>query len=139
MQTVSKNPGQVFTDAPFVEKMCALCEPDLSDSTKTVLEPSCGTGNFLVEILDRRFKRAHADENKALLILANLYGIDINLDNILIARARLLDKFLEHFQILSHQTHIVKQVILILQANIIQGDFLDSSSISNFSKLAFSS
>lgn len=34
--------------------MCDLCEPTISQVDKKVFEPTCGNGNFLVEILNRK-------------------------------------------------------------------------------------
>ena len=57
--------------------MCDLCEPTISEIDKKVLEPSCGNGNFLVEILERKLKKAGKDEYKVLIALSNIYGVDI--------------------------------------------------------------
>ncbi len=46
-----KERGEVFTEPREVKAMCDLCEPDISRIDKKVLEPGCGTGNFLTEIL----------------------------------------------------------------------------------------
>jgi len=54
---------------------------------KTWLEPSCGTGNFLVQILERKLEAGHPP----LQALSTIYGVDIMEDNIQIARARLLE------------------------------------------------
>ena len=45
--------GEVFTPAWLVKQMCDLLPPEMWEKEKTFLEPCCGTGNFLVEILSR--------------------------------------------------------------------------------------
>lgn len=52
---------------------------------KTFLDPSCGTGNFLIEIAKRKKNRGH--EN----FLATIYGVDIMEDNVLECRERLIE------------------------------------------------
>ena len=43
--------AEVFTAEREVKAMCDFCEPTISEIDKKVLEPTCGNGNFLVEIL----------------------------------------------------------------------------------------
>lgn len=69
------------------------------------LEPACGSGNFLVEILQR--KLAHITwertgavgryEHRTLRALASTYGVDICADNVAEARERMLDVVREHY------------------------------------------
>ena len=59
--------------------MCNLCEPLLSDKTRKMFEPGCGTGNFLAETLSRRLETI-SNPHDALVALSNLYGADINAD-----------------------------------------------------------
>ena len=59
-------------------------------SSRVFLEPACGTGNFLVEILNRklavvaeRYARSQFEyERYAVLAISSIYGIDILLDNV---------------------------------------------------------
>ena len=46
--------GEVFTPEFIVKQMCDLCEPTISQVDRKVFEPTCGNGNFLVEILNRK-------------------------------------------------------------------------------------
>lgn len=66
--------GEIFTPPHLVNEMLnKLIESGgpLLDKNKTVLEPTCGNGNFLVEILNRRMIAgiSHLDSIKT------LYGI----------------------------------------------------------------
>lgn len=66
--------GEVFTPVNIVKDMCDLVDNAIAKEdnitpkailAKTWLEPSCGTGNFLVEILERKVKLALSiSENK---------------------------------------------------------------------------
>ena len=65
------------------------------------LEPACGTGNFLTEILERklaivesRHSRSQLDyERNTMIAIPSLYGIDILEDNVTECRERLFDVF----------------------------------------------
>lgn len=46
--------GEVFTSEREVSAMLDLVQEELKQLKSTVLEPACGTGNFLVEILKRK-------------------------------------------------------------------------------------
>ncbi|MDO4781319.1 MAG: N-6 DNA methylase [Candidatus Saccharibacteria bacterium] len=86
--------GEVFTPEFIVKQMCDLCEPDLSRIDGKVFEPTCGNGNFLVEILRRKltnitFKNQKQFEFEIILALSNVYAVDIQPDNVAEARKRL--------------------------------------------------
>lgn len=92
--------GEVFTAPREVNAMCDLVEPTISAADSTVLEPACGTGNFLVPILERKLERIlslpDAKDPAAFLfkicrVTASLYGIDILPDNVETTRARLVE------------------------------------------------
>jgi len=95
-----KNHGEVLTPPNIVSDMLDLvskefsCETGLDTGTlpldKTFLEPSCGTGNFLVQILNRKLKLART-EKEIFTAVSTIYGIDIQDDNVLESRLRLLE------------------------------------------------
>jgi hypothetical protein len=70
---------------------------DPGNTDRTFLEPACGHGNFLVEILRRklafvtpqRYGRGERFEHRALRCLASVYGIDICDDNVRESRERM--------------------------------------------------
>ena len=70
-------------------------DPDRHD--RTFLEPACGHGNFLVEILRRklrtvtptRYGAGDEYEHRVLRCLASIYGIDIDQENVLDSRHRM--------------------------------------------------
>ena len=111
--------GEVFTPSWLVSDMCDLAEPDISDPAKTVLEPACGNGNFLVEVLRRKLKNCKNDE-QMIMAVGNLFGVDILPDNIHECHGRLLN-FLP--------LHLWGEAKTIFERNIIQGDFLKPETI----------
>jgi type I restriction-modification system DNA methylase subunit len=87
--------GEVFTAEREVLAMLDLVQEETTRIDSRFLEPACGDGNFLVEILRRKLtvvKRLHGTdfEHYALLAVSTLYGIDILQDNVHRCRERLL-------------------------------------------------
>lgn len=76
--------GEVFTPQWIVEKMCDALEEEsdaFDDIDKTFLEPSCGDGVFILEILKRKFKlcKQKSDYTRA---IESVYGFEIQEDNV---------------------------------------------------------
>lgn len=120
-----RDTGEVFTQPREVKAMCDLCEPTISEIDKKVLEPTCGTGNFLVEILERKLAKAGKSRYKALIALSNIYGIDIARDNLEEARVRMKRIILDHFEGEETPAPFLMAVDAILKANICYGDMLN--------------
>lgn len=132
--------GEVFTAQKEVKKMVDLAEPNVSQVRTLILEPSCGTCNFLSEILKRKLKTAIQEESgpettkiafhrHTLLALSSIYGIDIDKTNILESREILHDTFKEtitkHLKIRNLPKSVDKATRTILEANLILTDFLE--------------
>ncbi len=87
--------GEVFTPTPTVQEMLA-CIPKkyFEDPTKTFLDPTCGDGQFLSEVLIRKVENGIDFETA----LSSIYGTDLMEDNVKLCRERLLcgQKHLEH-------------------------------------------
>ena len=89
--------GEVFTNEREVKAMCDLVNDETQRIDSRFLEPACGDGNFLAEILGRKlavvkkkYKRSVMDfEKNSLLAVSSLYGVDIMMDNVLQCRERL--------------------------------------------------
>lgn len=92
-----KKHGEVFTPIWVVNEMLDCLEkesPDVfTDVTKTFLEPTCGTGNFVVEIYRRKLNRVKNDRNKAEIALRSVWCIELLEDNIIECRQRVKDIF----------------------------------------------
>ena len=141
-----KEYGEVFTPEHIVKQMCDLCEPNISDITKKIFEPTCGNGNFLVEILKRKLNsitfKTSTKNNKIyvssdtefniLIALSNIYAVDIQQDNIKEARSRLetvIFNYINSFKTkkdlsISNSSTFLQAMTEILKANIIRGDTL---------------
>lgn len=75
---------EVFTSEWLVKDMCDMLEHESADAfepTKTFLEPTCGDGNFVVEILRRKFAYCVMRQDFT-VALKSVYGMDIQADNI---------------------------------------------------------
>ena len=82
-----KQLGEVFTPPELVNEMLDRLPPELwTDQTKTYIDPACGNGNFLVEVVRRKIEAG----STPLQALETTYGIDIMEDNVLECRQRLL-------------------------------------------------
>ncbi len=89
--------GEVFTNPREVKAMCDLILKEIwQNIDSTFLEPACGTGNFLAEILERKLKLCQ-NVKDGLKALNSLYGVDIQQDNVEECRERLLGIFKAHF------------------------------------------
>ena len=94
-----KENGEVFTNDREVKAMCDLVKIETERIDSRFLEPACGDGNFLAEILTRKleivkkkYKKSPIDyEKNAILALSSMYGVDILLDNVIACRNRLFD------------------------------------------------
>ena len=109
---------------------------DPGNTDCTFLEPACGHGNFLVEILrrkleyvtPRRYGRGERFEHRVLRCLTSVYGIDINHDNVRDSRARsraAIDAHVErHLGQDGAAAGFGEAVETVLEANIICADTL---------------
>jgi type I restriction-modification system DNA methylase subunit len=86
-QSRVKSTGEVFTPNEAVQKMLNRVPDEFfNDPKKTAIDPACGDGEWLAEILWRKLNNGH-DFDTA---LSSIYGVDIMEDNILECRRRLL-------------------------------------------------
>ena len=93
--------GEVFTAEREVKAMCDLVATQCDNIDSTFLEPACGDGNFLAEILDRKLNRVKKDARNdvaqwewlSVRAVASLYGVDIMQDNAEECRQRLFEQW----------------------------------------------
>lgn len=89
--------GEVYTNGREVKAMCDLVKDETERIDSRFLEPACGNGNFLAEILTRKlgvckrkYKRSPLDYEKySVLAASSIYGVDILQDNVLDCRRRM--------------------------------------------------
>lgn len=112
--------AEVFTPDWLVRKMVDLLPDEAFGAGKTVLEPACGDGAFLADILTRKLAKVAPGSEEAFLALASLYGVEIQADNVAACRRRLLDIFRPWaLDVADEHT-----AAWILGWNIVHGDFL---------------
>ena len=82
-----KATGEIFTPTPLVQQMLDQLPQDLFlDAEKTFIDPSCGDGQFLGEVLIRKLENGIDFETA----LSTIYGVDLMADNVDLCRERLL-------------------------------------------------
>lgn len=117
--------NNIQTPPAVVKKMCNMTNGHISNIHNRILEPGCGSGNFLVEIFYRRLIDIGDDPEKTLISLSTIYGIDISEENVTIARSRLRNMLENHFsQAQTLDYHFWPSVDLFLRSNIICADLL---------------
>lgn len=133
--------GEVFTPLHLVNDMLDLVAHECDRIDSRFLEPACGDGNFLAEVLRRRLavvtKKRHRAinlwEQDALLGLACLYGIELLPDNVEACRMRLLgifrDAYIEQFGKDCREAP-VQAASIVVRSNIVQGDALAMTTVS---------
>lgn len=117
-----KDFAEVFTPKHIVKDMCDLVPEEMWTNVETTfLEPACGTGNFLAEILERKFKLCEGWED-GLRALKSVYGVDIQQDNVEEAKGRLFEMYIKQFP----KSPAISGLIAaqILERNIVCGNFI---------------
>jgi len=134
--------GEVFTSAEIVNAMLDLVKHETQRIDSRFLEPACGTGNFLEEILRRklevvvkRYRRSQLEFERNLVhAVSSLYGIDILRDNVEACRKRLFEVADECYSSLfkrKAKAACRRAVQYILGKNIIWGDALELRTVSH--------
>lgn len=123
--------GEVFTPDWMVEDMLNLVKDESERIESRFLEPACGSGNFLVPILQRKLSTVKLRYGKSefekvhysLLALMSLYGIELLEDNVEECRTNLLTEFSKFLKLESNsEAHLAAQKVLMV--NIVHGDAL---------------
>lgn len=128
--------GEVFTAEREVNAMLDLVKQETERIDSRFLEPACGNGNFLVEILRRKLEVVYRQYQRhipevhlqSVIAVSNIYGIDIMMDNVVECRQRLLKILCEWYPsaIPGKKTPQELQQVwqYILDRNILWGDAL---------------
>src|SRR5438309_5085579 len=121
--------GEVFTPRWLVEAMLDLVKHETERLDSRFLEPACGSGSFLVQVLRRKlaaveikfgksdFERRHY----ALLALMCIYGIELLADNIAECRANLLEILADYLN-LDEADDLYRAASFVLSQNLVHGD-----------------
>jgi hypothetical protein len=121
--------GEVFTPGWLVDAMLDLVKDETERIDSRFLEPACGSGNFLVKILQRKLAAVEVKYGKsefekrhyALFALMCIYGIELLRDNIEKCRANLLEIFTEYLN-LDPSDELCAAARFVLSQNIVHGD-----------------
>lgn len=123
--------GEVFTPAWLVDRMIGLVKDESERIDSRFLEPACGSGNFLTQVLniklrvasDRYKQSVFEHHHHALLALMSIYGIELLEDNVYECRQNMLDIFSENLK-LKTDADLYRAGQAVLEANIVHGDAL---------------
>lgn len=123
--------GEVFTPRWLVESMLNLVKGETERIDSRFLEPACGSGNFLVPVLQRKLAAVEAKfgksdferRNYALLAVMCTYGVELLADNIAECRANMLDVFADYLN-LTETDELYLAGFYVLSKNLVHGDAL---------------
>jgi hypothetical protein len=123
--------GEVFTPAWLVEAMLDLLKDESERIDSRFLEPACGSGNFLVQVLHRKlaavelkFGRSEFEKRHyALFGLMCMYGIELLDDNVAECRANLLEILVDYLAV-DETDDVYRAAEQVLEDNIVHGDAL---------------
>lgn len=123
--------GEVFTPPWLVEAMLDLVKDETERIDSRFLEPACGSGNFLVRILQRKLAAVELKFGKsdferrqyALLALMCTYGIELLEDNIAECRANMLEVLANYLR-LGESDELYRAASYVLSQNLVHGDAL---------------
>ena len=123
--------GEVFTPPWLVNAMLDLVKGEADRIDSRFLEPACGSGNFLIRVLQRKLaaveikfgKSEFEKRHYALLGLMCTYGIELLADNIAECRANMLDVLAEYLNI-DATDDMYRAAFFVLSQNLVHGDAL---------------
>ena len=123
--------GEVFTPRWLVEHMLDLVKGETERIDSRFLEPACGSGNFLVPVLQRKLAAVEAKYGKsdferrhyALLAVMCTYGIELLADNIAECRANMLEVFADYLNLIETD-ELYLAAAYVLSQNLVNGDAL---------------
>lgn len=105
-----KETAEVFTPTLLVQEMLDNLPQELfKDTTKTFLDPSCGDGQFLSEVVIRKMERSGCTLEQA---LSTTYGVELMEDNVKLCKERLAGP------------NPTQEILYILDKNIVCADAL---------------
>lgn len=123
--------GEVFTPEWVVDAMLDQVKAEAERIDSRFLEPACGSGNFLVKVMQRKLAAVELKYGKsdferrhyALLALMSIYGIELLADNIAECRANVLEVLADYLNI-QESDHLYQAASTVLARNLVHGDAL---------------
>ena len=140
--------GEVNTSEREVNAMLDLVKQETERLDSRFLEPACGDGNFLIEVLNRKLeilvkkykKNQYEFEKNSIVVIGSIYGVDILEDNAQFARERLFSKFLKVYEKYFNgylNSNLIKSIKFIIDKNIIHGDALTLKQVDKDTPVTF--
>lgn len=134
--------AEVFTHEREVNAMLDLVKSETERIDSRFLEPACGGGNFLIEILRRKiniiknkYKNSQYDfERYSIIAISSIYGVDLLKDNVQECKDRLFDFFTEEYKSIfkkKYNPDYLDVIKIILDKNIVCGDALTMKDLHN--------
>lgn len=133
--------GEVFTNEREVNAMLDMVKQETERIDSRFLEPACGDGNFLAEVLRRkldvvgkRYGKSQLEyERYAFVAVSSIYGVDIMQDNVEECRERMYsianNEYSKKFK--AHINPDFQEAIrYVLDKNILCGDALTLKDVS---------
>ena len=141
--------GEVFTAEREVNAMLDLVKQETERIESRFLEPACGNGNFLAEVLRRKLKVVNDRYSKnqiewelyAIIAVSSIYGVDILEDNAEECRERLFKIIEETYKSLFKEKikdECLISIKYVLKRNILWGDALDFTNPETKKPIVFS-
>lgn len=143
------NFGEVLTSKREVLDMLNLVNTETLRLDSRFLEPACGDGNFLTEVLNFKLdileknysKNQYEFEKFSIQIFTSIYGIDILEDNIISARERLFNQYFDLYS-KKFKSDINQKLLncikYILEVNLVHADALTLKTTKNDKFIIFS-
>lgn len=109
-----KKYGEVFTPDWMVRQMCDELEensPGAFDIQSTFLEPTCGDGVFVEEILRRKFEKC-TNREQYREALRSVYAMEIQADNVWETIKRINALCAEYFKLSNVELEIINNHVI---------------------------
>lgn len=119
--------GEVFTSQQTANEMLDLLPQEMFEIHRTFLEPTCGEGVFILEILKRKFANCKKRKDYT-TALSSVYGMELQEDNVKICIDNIINLCSEYFK-------PTKQEIELINNHIIQADSLKVMAMLNDNNL----
>lgn len=132
--------GEVFTNEREVNAMLDMVKQETERIDSRFLEPACGDGNFLAEVLrrkldvvDSRYKRSPREwEKYCFVAVGSVYGVELLHDNAVACRDRLYSIVEERYQRVVKRgpnPDFLDAIGFVLERNILNGNALSLKAV----------
>ena len=140
--------GEVYTSEREVNNMLDLVKQETERLDSRFLEPTCGDGNFLIKVLERKMdvllsrykKNQYEFEKNSVVVISSIYGIDILEDNVEETKNRLFNYYKSVYS-KTFKGLVNEEILLtlkyILSKNIIHGDALSLKKVDSDGPVTF--